>query len=106
MREKACVLNYIADAAAQTDGIPMGGGAAADDDLPQGGNEETIDQFQKRGFAAATAAEENEGLAGNDREPDVIDNRARITAAETIRNILELNGRGRVFCHAFRIHFD
>ena len=68
MREKTCVLNHIADTATQTDGIPIGGGAATDNDLSGGGNEEAIDQFQKRGFAAAAAAEQDEGLAGSDGE--------------------------------------
>ena len=39
MGEKACVLNYIPDAAAQTDGIPIGGGATKNGDLASAGNE-------------------------------------------------------------------
>jgi len=39
MREKACVLNYIADAATQADGIPVGSGATKNCDLAGSGNE-------------------------------------------------------------------
>ena len=106
MGEKACVLNYITDAAAQTDGIPIGGGATTDDDLAGGGNEKAIDEFQERGFAAAAAAEKDEGLAGSDGEADVINNPAADNTVETVCNILELNGRVGVFCRGFRIHFD
>ncbi len=106
MGEKTCVLNYIADAPAQTDGIPIGRGAATDDDLAGGGNEEAIDQSQKGGFAAAAAAQEDKGLAGSDGEADVIHNRARDTTVRTVCHILELNGRVGVFRGRFRIHFD
>ena len=106
MGEKTRVLNYIADAPAQTDGIPIRRGAATDDDLAGGGNEEAIDQFQKRGFAAAATAQEDKGLAGSDGEADVINNRARNTTAKTVSHILELNGRADAFCGRFRIHFD
>ena len=39
MGEEPRFLNYIADAAAQTNRIPFGGGAATNDDLPGSGNE-------------------------------------------------------------------
>ena len=55
MGEKPRFLNYIADAAAEPNGIPFGGGAAADDDLAGGGNKEAIDEFQERGLAATAA---------------------------------------------------
>ena len=106
MGEKACVLNHIADAAAQTNGVPFGGRAATDNDLAGGGHEQAIDQFQQRGFAAAAAAQEDKRLAGSDGEADVTNNRARGTTVKAVRYILELNGRAGVFCGRFRIHFD
>jgi len=106
MGEKPCVLNHIADAAAQTNGVPFGGSAATDNDLAGGGHEQAIDQFQQRGFAAAAAAQEDKGLAGSDGEADVANNRARGTTVKAVRYILELNGRAGVFCGRFRIHFD
>src|SRR5216684_1933628 len=106
MGEKTCVLNYIADAPAQTDGVPIGGGAATDDDLAGGGNEKAIDKFQKCGFAAAAAAQEDEGLAGSDGEADVVNNRVRDPTVETVCHILELNGTVGVPWRRFRIHFD
>jgi hypothetical protein len=106
MGEKTCVLNHIADAAAQTNGVPFGGSAATDNDLAAGGHEEAIDQFQQRGFAAAAAAQEDKSLPGSDREADVINNRARGTTVKAVRHILELNGRASIFCGRFRIHFD
>lgn len=106
MGEKACVLNYIADAASQTDGIPIGGGSASNNDLAGGGHEEAIDQFQERGFAAAAAAQEHEGLAGNDGEADVVNNLTMGTTVETVRNTFKLNNWVRVFSGSFRIHFD
>ena len=106
MGEKTCVLNYIADAPAQTDGVPIGGGAAADDDLAGGGNEKAIDKFQKRGFAAAAAAQEDEGLAGSDGEADVVNNRVRDPTVKTVCHILELNSTVGVPWRRFRIHFD
>jgi len=55
MGEKTCFLNYITDAAAEANGIPLGGGTTADDDLACGGNEEAIYEFKQRGLAAAAA---------------------------------------------------
>jgi hypothetical protein len=55
MGEKPRFLNYIADAAAEPNGIPFGGGAAADDDLAGAGNKEAIDEFKERGLAATAA---------------------------------------------------
>jgi hypothetical protein len=106
MGEKACVLNHIADAAAQTNGVPFAGSAATDYDLAGSGHEEAIDQFQQRSLAAAAAAQEDKGLAGSDGEADVINNRALGTTVKTVCYILELNGRAGVFCGRFRIHFD
>jgi hypothetical protein len=106
MGEKPCVLNYIADAAPQTNGVPFGGSAVTDKDLAGGWHEEAIDQFQHRRFAAAAAAQEDKSLPGSDGEANVINNRARGTTVKAVRHILELNGGASIFCGRFRIHFD
>jgi hypothetical protein len=45
MREEASFLNYVADAPAQADGIPVRGRAALNDHLPSGGEEKPVNQF-------------------------------------------------------------
>src|SRR6267143_1301891 len=64
-----------------------------------------IDKFQKRGFAAAAAAQEDEGLAGSDGEADVVNNRVRDPTVKTVCHILELNSTVGVPWRRFRIHF-
>ena len=44
MGEKSGFLNNVADAAAQANGIPLGGGAALDEHLPTGGQQQAINQ--------------------------------------------------------------
>jgi len=86
-------LNDIADAAAKTNGIPIGGGAFADDDLASGGNKEAIDQSKKSGFAAAAATEEDESLARSDGETNIANDSVVDATVNTVCHILELNGR-------------
>mgnify|MGYP007135456587 CR=1 FL=1 len=45
MRKEACFLNDVADAAAETDGVGVGGGAAFDEDLSFRGKEHEIDEL-------------------------------------------------------------
>ena len=63
MGEEAGFLNNVADTAAETDRIAIGGGAALDNDLTFGGKQQAIDKFEKGGFAAAAATEENESFS-------------------------------------------
>jgi len=37
MREQACILNHVADAATESNGVPVGGSAALNHHLPTGG---------------------------------------------------------------------
>jgi len=43
--EKTCVLNDIADAAAEANGVPVGSGAALDENLAGDGEQKTVDEF-------------------------------------------------------------
>ncbi len=112
MRKKSRFLNNVADAAAETDGIPSGGGAAFDEDLPAGGDEHAIDEAEERGLAAAAAAEENESLAGRNGQRDIRNKfanggnrRARGGSIDLVGDAAELDGGVRRGC-GFRIHFD
>lgn len=66
MREKASLLNDVADATAKADGVGAGRGAAGHEDLTLRGKQQAIDEFEESGFAAAAAAEEDEGLGRRD----------------------------------------
>src|SRR5258705_5427623 len=96
MREKPCLLNNIADAAAKLDGLPFGGRALANNNLTGGGDEQTIDELEQGGFAAAAATEEHQGLAGIDRKADFFNNRVMNTTVNAVCHVLKLNGRVNV----------
>jgi len=66
MRKKACLLNNVPNRTAETDGIVVGGGPAFDKNMSLRWQEHAIDEPQKSGFAAAAAAEEDQGFAGRD----------------------------------------
>jgi hypothetical protein len=93
MGEKTSVLNYIADAPAQSDGVPIGRGAATDDYSAGGRNKQPIDQPKERGFAAPTATEQDEGLAGRDGEANVINNAAAGIIVDSVGDTFKLNDR-------------
>jgi len=99
MREKPGLLNDIADAAPEPDGIPFVGRPVANDDLTGGGNEQTIDKLQQGGFAAAAATEENQSLAGIDGKMNVTNNRVTDGTVNAVCYILKLNGRVGVQVH-------
>jgi len=63
MWEEAGVLNDIADAAAEADGVPSGSGAAVDQNFPFRGKKHSIDEPEQGGLAAAAAAEEDNGFS-------------------------------------------
>ncbi len=63
MGKEAGVLNDVADAAAEADGVPSGSGAAIDQNFPVRGKEHSIDELEQRGLAAAAAPEEDEGFS-------------------------------------------
>jgi len=63
MWKETCLLNDVADASAEMDGIGFGGGAALDKNLTSRGKQHAIDKLQEGGFAAAATAEEDEGFA-------------------------------------------
>src|SRR5258708_25479856 len=96
MREKPCLLNNIADAATELDGLPLGSPPLADNNLARGGNEHTIDELEQGGFAAAAATEEHQRLAWIDRKADFFNNRVMNTTVNAVCHVLKLNGRVNV----------
>ena len=108
MGEKTCFLNDITDAAAETNGIPFGGGATVDEHSSRNWKQETIYELQQRGLSAPAAAEKDESFTGLNGKRDVRDEGAGGGAI----------GRGSVtgdipkfdnwFAGSwrFRIHFD
>jgi len=57
MRKKASLLDDVADAAAEADGVPGGCGPAIDQDLAKGGKQHPVDKAEKGGLSTAAAAE-------------------------------------------------
>src|SRR5258708_1876696 len=96
MREKPCLLNNIADAAAELDGLPFGSRPLTDNNLARGGNEHTIDELEQGSCAATAAAEEHQGLAGIDRKADSANNFVMNTTVNAVCHVLKLNGRVNV----------
>ena len=66
MGEQADFLDGVADGAAQSDGVPIAGGAAMDPDLAGARGQQVVDEFEGGGFARAAAAEKDQGFAGVD----------------------------------------
>ena len=74
MREQPELLNDVADAAAQLDGIKGSGVASVEQDGSGGWLEQAIDEPQRGGFPGSAAPEENEGFAGVDLEAEAVQN--------------------------------
>ena len=106
MREKPCFLNDIANTAAKLNGIPLGGRAVANDDLAARGNEHPIDEPKQGSFAAATSAEEHQGLAGINRKANFINNIVMDSTVNAVCHVLKLDGRVSVLRDDFRVHWD
>ena len=71
MREETSFLDNVSNTATEADGIGFGGGAAFDKDLPLRRDEQAIYEFEQRGFAAAAAAEKDDGFAAGNAQGDV-----------------------------------
>ncbi len=107
MGEKASFLNDIADAAAKTNGIPLGGGPAVDEHCSRGGKQESIDELEERGLAAAAAAEEDESFGRGDGKRNIGDEGARggaVCGGGAAGDTPKLDDRVAGGC-GFRIHF-
>ena len=63
VREQASVLNDVADAAAQPNGVPLRIAAALDQDFARGGSSRRLMSLSDSGFAGAAAAQQNERFA-------------------------------------------
>lgn len=105
MGKEAGVLENVANAATETDGIGRGIGMACDENLACRGDKETIDELEERGFTAATSAEEDEGFATRNCEGDVRNDRTNRNIVYVVTDIAEFDRRIRV-CVEFRHHFD
>src|SRR5712672_2808699 len=96
MGEKPCLLNNIADTAAEPDGLPLGSPPLADNYLAGGGNEHTINELEQGSFAATAATEEHQGLTGIDGKAYFFNNRVMNTTVNAVCYVLKLNGRVNV----------
>ncbi len=107
VREKPSFLNDITDAAAQADGIPVGGGATVDEHCSRGGKQESIDELEERGLAAAATSEEDEGFGGGNAKRNIRNKRARgsaVSRRSATGDTAKLDDRFDGGCE-FRIHF-
>ena len=92
---QAGVLNHVAGAAPQRDGIPVTGIAAVDVDPPAIGIKQAVDEPEQRGLAGSAASDERERLAGVDRQRDIVQH---ATAASTCTDVRELDRRHAHVC--------
>ena len=73
MREKSGLLNDVADAATQPDGVPGGSGAAFHKHLACRRKEQSIDELEEGGLATAAATEKNERFGRANSEGNIGD---------------------------------
>ena len=73
MREKSGLLNDVADAATQADGVPGGSGATLHKHLACRGKEQSIDEPEEGGLATAAAAEKNKHFGRANSEGNIGD---------------------------------
>lgn len=104
VRKEPAFLNNVSNAAAKTNGVGVGGGAAFDEDLAGGRKQHSIDETEQGSLAAPAAAEEDQSFAPRDQKRNTFDN-------DTLRNIVyvkahiaKLDGKG-ARRRDFRIHF-
>jgi len=90
--EKSGVLYDVAHAAAELDGVPLGGGAAFEMYGAGGGWDQAVDGFEEGSFAGAAAAQEDNGFTFLDFEVDVAEDGA---AREGAGEIPDFEERGR-----------
>jgi hypothetical protein len=72
MWKKPYLLNDVADAAAQRDGILSCGRNAVDEYLARGGIDQPVDHAQQRGLAGAAGADEHAQHAFGYGEADIV----------------------------------
>lgn len=105
MRKEAGFLNDVADTAAKMNGIRFGGGTAFNEDVPLRRGEHAIDEFEEGGFAAAAAAEENEGFAARNGQGNIRDDGAARNIVNAVANTAKFDGGIRWRCET-HTHFD
>ncbi len=71
MREKSGLLDHVADAAAQRDGIPFESASSFHTYFAVVRFDEAIDQLERSGFSGSAAAQKNQGVAKRDGEVHV-----------------------------------
>ena len=82
--KQAAVLDHVAHAAAQADGVPLGGRAARKANHAAGKRHQPVDGLEQRGLAGAAAAQQHDGFALAHVQADVAQNRAPADAAREI----------------------
>ena len=86
VREEAGVLQDVADAPPEPDGVPVPRALPLDEDLALRREDERVDHPQRRRLALAAPAEEDERLAREDVEVEAPED---LLAAEGVRNAAE-----------------
>ena len=105
MGKQAGLLNDVANAAAQADGVPAGGGAALDKHLACRRKEQSVDEPEDSGLTAAAAAEKHQRFARVNRKRNIANKSVAVRGRDAVGDATEFNyriGNG----HGFRIHFD
>ena len=82
--KEAAVLDDVPHAAAQADGVPLGGRAAGKANHAARKRDQPVDRLEQGGLAGAAAAQQDDGLALANLQVDVAQNRA---PADTAREI-------------------
>ena len=93
MREQSRLLDDIADAPAQLNGVDLRNILAVHQHGSRVGIVQAVDELDERGFAAAGGAEHTDELAGIDRQVYVVE-RGRCRTRKALGDISEFNCRG------------
>ena len=110
VREEPGVLEDVADAPPQPDGVPVARALPLDEDLARGREDERVDHLERRRLALAAPAQEDERFAREDVEVEAPED---LLAAEGARDIAEgdhgihrgiVSGRLRGALHAIAWH--
>ena len=105
MGEEAGVLNDVPDAAAEADGVPLRSGAVLNENFALGRKQDSVNQFEEGGLAAAAATEEDERLTLWNCEGNPRNDASHRNIVYVKCDVAEFDQIWRSI-HGFRIHFD
>src|SRR5580700_11639419 len=90
VREKADVLNYVADPPSEADGVPGELRTALHKDFTRRGLEQAVNQFKGGGFARSTAPQENQCFARSHLKAHATDN---LTVIKRIADVSQFDSQ-------------